>query len=106
MDWTSCLPDRLRKEAYWFEGEAAWKKEAALEVLRILQQNGYFALGVDIWIPTTIGPRIPSRFVYDWDLTAERDDRKIKSAKEFIEGFRWSENDRESQNEEPFFLFT
>jgi hypothetical protein len=106
MDWTSYLPHDLIKEAYWFNGEAAWKKKAAIEVLDILQKNGYFALGVDIWIPTANGPLIPSRYIYDWDLMASRDDRKIKSARAFIESFRWSEEDRESQKYEPFFLIT
>jgi hypothetical protein len=64
-------------------------------------------LGVDIWIPTADGPQIPSKFVYDWDITANRaEGQKIKFAGEFIESFRWSEEDFESQNYEPFFVIT
>jgi hypothetical protein len=40
MDWTSYLPDKLIQEAYWFNGEAAWKKEDAIQVLDVLQKNG------------------------------------------------------------------
>jgi hypothetical protein len=107
MDWTIDLPDNLIKDAYWYQGEAAWKKGAAIEVLGILKRNKYVILGVDVWIPTADGPRIPSKFVCDWDVTANQAMRKgSQSADQFIEKFRWSDDDFDNQKYEPYFVIT
>jgi hypothetical protein len=91
MNWSSCLPTALIEQAYQFNGEMAWKKDAAVIVLGVLKASEYLVLGVDVWIPTLDGPRVPSEFVYDWDLMAGQTRAYANSAKEFIENFQWSE---------------
>jgi hypothetical protein len=92
------LPRDLCDAAYRSGSERAWNRADALRVLQILKDNDYIVLGVDIWIPTVPGPRIPIPFVYDWDI-----ERAERSASEFVRAFEWDAADVSHSGKEPYF---
>lgn len=104
LDWHNHLPPALRSVAYAASnGELAWRREAALDVVRVLVDKGFTILGVDVWLATTPGP-MP--VIHDWD---EYDARNIpgyaQSPAAFIEGFKWAA-DYPCKEEEPYFNLT
>jgi hypothetical protein len=110
MDWDRLIPDDLRTAAYKSKGtnECAWNREHALRVIDVLSRNGYFVLGVDIWLPTDPGPTIPTPFVYDWNcersLRADTSSKQYaKTAKDFIRTFDWDPADNSYKGMKPYF---
>lgn len=102
--WKHLLPEGLHKAAYKAGSECAWCRADALRVVNILSSNGYFILGVDIWIGTDPGPMIPTPFVYDWSSeTAMRSRDYPSSAAEFIRTFKWDPADNSHGGREPYF---
>ena len=65
-NWERLIPDRFRDSAYERDGEYAWPRDEALQVLAVLNEHHCHILGVDVWVPTRPGP---SPVIYDWDET-------------------------------------
>ena len=103
MNWTSALPRALLEQAYQSSNEMAWRREAALSVVKLLRISGYTVLGVDIWLATKPGPTIPTPIVYDWDI--DQPDPK-PGPEQFIAEFSWDKDDIANKDAEPFFNLT
>jgi hypothetical protein len=104
MDWHKLIPDDLRAAAYESNSECAWNRGDVLRVIDVLSENGYVVLGVDIWLPTDLGPTIPTPFVYDWTLRADALSTEYpKTAKDFIRTFEWDSADNSHQGMQPYF---
>jgi hypothetical protein len=102
MKWFNELPAELRASAYPAGEEHAWNRGDALKVLSWLEQRGLVVLGVDVWIPTILGPTIPAPYVYDWDIDAVREPSAPQRASEFVSSFKWHPAD-EHRQELPYF---
>lgn len=64
-------------------------------------------IGVDVWLPTTPGPTIPTPYVYDWNLSSDRVTPEYpRTAVDFIQTFEWSEDDTSHRGLEPYFNLT
>lgn len=88
-DWYERLPQDLRAVAYRSAHELAWRRKHALEVLEALHKLGYRATGIEVWIPTTPGPTIPS------GLPQWEEGESALTAAEYIRDFCWmSEEER------------
>ena len=101
LNWLLHLPPLLTKRAYNAGNEFAWAREDAIQVVETLVTQGFVVIGVDVWIPTIPGPTIPTPYVYDWNLNSN----SLKSAVEFIRGFKWADDDV-ARGVEPFFNLT
>lgn len=105
MEWYKLLPNDLYGIAYRsLNEELAWPREQALRVIHILSSNRYVVTRVDVWIPTSPGPTIPTPFVYDWSLkSVTRNSSLPKSAKDFVSVFAWDSTDESHRGIEPVF---
>ena len=104
MDWYRFLTEDLLQSAYRAKSEFAWKKEDALKVIEILRRSGFVVIGVDIWIPTSPGPTIPTPFVYDWDAAhVGVPENSYTSVINFVESFEWDPLDKSHNNLPPYF---
>jgi len=103
-NWETLLPKQLLAAGYRSKGgEYAWKRDDALAVLDLLSASGYVILGVDIWLPTTPGPTIPTPIVYDWDLERAGTSGESRSAIDFIRTFQWDHADTSTRGMDPYF---
>ena len=94
MEWFHRLPVKLQRSAYQSGEEHAWNRTEALEVISWLQEHGFMILGVDVWLPTTPGPAIPTPYVHDWDRDAATSSPDAaQNALDFVDRFEWHDED-------------
>ena len=79
-DWYVLLPPDIAARALRDNGELAWTRADALQVVAMLQRHGYAVIGVDTWLPTRPGL---TPLIDNWD------ERRPMSAAAFIETFQW-----------------
>src|SRR5258708_37377041 len=113
MNWFSRLPTELQKRAYVHGDEAAWSRDDALEVIRVLSTLGNVVLGVEVWLRTGGAPRIPSPYIYQWDSADLNGGDHKQSAVDintaalsYVEGFQWDSRDVSALTQEPYFNLT
>jgi hypothetical protein len=111
MDWTSQLPDKLRKAAYHASNEFAWTKSDSLDVIDWLSSQGLSVSGVELWLATHPGPTIPTPYVYQWSArpaTVGQSNAAVQNtaAKKYISEFEWDEKDHHRQGQTPYFNLT
>jgi hypothetical protein len=114
MSWLRDLPEALRVAAYYADEEAAWPAREAIDVIGWLTALGVLVMGVEVWLPTTPGPTIPTPYVYVWE--AEEDSaggssndyvaRVNAGAAEYILRFAWDPRDKAHLGMEPYFNLT
>jgi hypothetical protein len=102
VEWLVRIPPEIRARAYQSDRELAWSREDAIQVVEALRAH-FAVIGMEIWLPTTSGPTIPSPFIYHWAPTGEQ---CTTAAAEFIRNFRWDEADVDHHDSEPYFNFT
>jgi hypothetical protein len=108
------IPERLLIGAYFARnGEAAWPREAALKVIAWATEAQIPLLGVEVWIPSTPGPTIPTPYVYTFEPQSILDETPIKriarankEAAEYVASFEWDSMDNTHWGIEPFFNIT
>ena len=105
------LPLHLKESAYSVGTEYAWPRDMALEVIDALTRNRLLVLGIEIWLPTKEGARLPSPYIYSWDSEEKKISepwnhlvvRNNKLLKEHVEKFSWDESDLYFSSTEPYF---
>jgi hypothetical protein len=102
-NWLAHVPPEIRARAYRSDHELAWSREDAVHVVEVLRPH-FVVIGVEIWLPTTPGPTIPTPFVYVWD--AERQKSGAANATLYIRNFRWDDADVGHRDLEPYFNLT
>jgi len=111
--WNS-LPNDLKNSRYEYRGEYAWAREDALRVIEALEKKDAAVIGVDVWLPTTPAPTIPTPFVYDLDASAKshgeswRDFARRTGAHsaKFVREFGWDPQDSTYLHSVPYFNLT
>jgi hypothetical protein len=112
MEWLEELPSELLNRAYRHGTEAAWDRTTGLRVIDYVSLRGRRIVGIEVWLPSSGAPTIPSRFFYGWtepELTADRDVRLSKAndlARNYIMTFSWDPRDTAVQKLAPYFNFT
>ena len=104
-------PVRLRDSAYRAEnGEPAWSRDDAIEVIRWALDRGLAVLGGEIWLPTTPGPTIPSPYIYQWTVSMGETEtwgefvrRSAAESYAYVREFAWADEDVLSHPFEPYF---
>jgi hypothetical protein len=106
-DWLLHVPRDIQARAYRSGGEFGWSRQDAVWIAENLRGAHFLVIGVDVWLPTHPGPRIPTPFVYDWELRAElRSSDYPVAAAEFIRNFKWADTDASHQGLVPYFNLT
>ncbi len=108
------IPGSLLARAFLSQnGEAAWGKDDALQVLAWAAASQIPILGVEVWIPTTPGPTIPTPFIYTFEPKyaagephSEFIARANREAAEYVRSFAWDSEDRAHHGIEAFFNMT
>ena len=109
--WLLKLPESLQTAAYRAVGEAAWPAKEALAVLASAGRLDIAICGVEVWLPTTPGPTIPTPYFYHWSGEAREAGegwtefvrRMNAAAARYIRDFKWDPNDRAHQGLEAYF---
>jgi len=108
------VPDELLGKAYFAQnGEAAWARGDALRVIRWAADVHLPVLGVEIWIPTSPGPTIPTPYIYMFEPNpiqgeskAQFEKRASREAADYVQSFEWDRQDTTHNGIEPFFNIT
>lgn len=109
------LPDYLNASAYKSQtGESAWPRTEAIAVINLATQSNIAVFGVEVWLPTTPGPTIPTPIIYVHDVQGRADEESWKDfvaransdAREYISKFQWDDTDHAHKAEIPFFNLT
>lgn len=93
-DWRSRLPEELIRRAFASGCELAWQRNDAINVVRLLQNQGYRVIDVEVWLATSPGPT-PTMDIWD--------ERNSISATEFIESFAFAADDPANIGLPPYF---
>ncbi len=113
--WEHGLHEKLRVSAWRspITLEPAWQRDDALHVLDYLLERGLPVLGVEVWLPSSGGPRIPTNPFCGIDNSSayssnsdEFSKKSIDLARRFVEEFRWDITDIRNRDEVPYFNFT
>jgi hypothetical protein len=99
-EFSGTLPPELLRRAYRSRNELAWTRTDAIEVIDRLEKAGFTLLGVEVWIPSSPGPKMTGR---DWDA---EDPNEPATAREFVRNFKWGPYDAGLKDREPFFNLT
>lgn len=76
------IPAEFMEHAYTSQqGEPAWKRSDAEKVIQWATQSGIAIFGVEVWLPTSPGPTIPTPFFY----TSSCDPRENEGWNDFVE---------------------
>lgn len=110
----SQVPGHLLACAYFAQNqEAAWARNDTLKVIDWATANRIPVLGVEIWIPTTPGPTIPTPFIYTFEPKQVQGESKVqfidrsnKESADYVRLFDWDQEDTEHHGIEPFFNVT
>ena len=105
------IPPELLSQAYQWRQEYAWSKEACIQVLQHLQQQCISILGIEVWIPSTSGPVIPSPIMYTWTASSRNKNedmtawaaRTCASARDYVRHFQWDTQDTTCSRYTPYF---
>jgi hypothetical protein len=105
------LPAPLRNSAFQAVQELAWPRRSAVEVIRWLGRRGLSVCGIEVWLPSAIGPEIPSPIIYTWEARPQDKkeswsdfvERSNRTARAYVEEFQWDQEDVAYQSREPFF---
>jgi hypothetical protein len=108
------LPQDLLSSAYLSQnGEPAWPLRDALKVIDWATKSNIAVFGVEIWLPTTPGPTIPTPYIYthethrrsgeNWNRFVERAN---DAAANYISSFDWDDADRKHHGMRPYFNVT
>ena len=108
------LPDRLKTTAYASQtGEFAWPRQDAVSVIDLATQSNVAVFGVEVWLPTTPGPTIPSPIFYEYAPEERPGEpwegfvrRANSEAREYVAQFQWDDADDAHKTETPFFNLT
>jgi len=112
MNWVEELPPDLLNAAYRYGEEAAWDRAAGLRVIDDLSSRGGKVVGVEIWLPSSSAPTIPSRFFYGWTepkLSRDYGGNYLeanKLARHYIMTFSWDPSDTAVLKLAPYFNLT
>jgi hypothetical protein len=108
------IPRDLVASAYFSKGgEPAWPMSDALKIVEWAMKSGIAVFGVEIWLPSTPGPTIPTPYIYthetrrfddeDWSGFVERSNA---AAANYISSFEWDEADSKHHLNRPYFNLT
>jgi hypothetical protein len=105
------IPEEIKQKAFYSINEVAWYREDAIKVLKIIHNNGFGVIGIDIWIPSESKTIIPFPSVYDLDLSnldrnnkVRFSDESFKIALQFVNTFGKSEEEKKDlHGKEPLF---
>lgn len=105
--WTTNLPDELKRTAHSEAGELAWPRDEAIRVIDYLTQEGLRVLGFEVWIPRKNALSIPGYF--DNGSASEfvgsvQEHNRIST--EAIRKFTWNANHTSVLSEIPYFNLT
>ncbi len=101
------LPKTVLDNAFRCGNEYAWSRADALEVIKWAEKHNRIVIGAEVWVPSSKGPIIPSRYVYVWSLGWSRRHPGVdQSASEYVRNFEWDPNDTGFLGAEPFFNLT
>lgn len=101
------LPKNLLDSAFKCGDEFAWPRADALKVIKWAETHDHQVIGAEVWVPSSEGPIIPSRYVYVWSLArSERRRGATRSARDYVQNFEWDPHDNGFLNSEPFFNLT
>jgi hypothetical protein len=111
---STLIPNDLLASAYRAQnGEPAWSRDDTLRVILWAAQVDLPILGIEIWIPTTPGPTIPTPIIYTFEPKpikgepeAQFDKRANQEAAEYVRSFKWDRDDKAHHGIEPFFNIT
>jgi hypothetical protein len=100
-EWFLRIPPEIQARAYRAGNEFAWVREDAVRAIEAVKRH-FVVIGVEVWLPTTPGPTIPSPFIYHWAWESDG----TTSAVDFIRDFAWDEADVAHREREPYFNLT
>jgi len=108
------IPRDLLASAYLsLSGEPAWSKEDAVKVINWATASRLPVSGVEVWLPTTPGPTIPTPYIYTFEtekyVDENRDrfvERANSAAMDYVKSFEWETDDRQHHGLIPFFNIT
>jgi hypothetical protein len=100
-EWFLRIPPEIQARAYGAGNEFAWPREDAIQVIAAIKSH-FVVVGVEVWLPTTPGPTIPTPFVYQWGAGPS----DAKNAAEYIRTFEWDDADTHHRSFEPYFNLT
>ncbi len=108
------IPDEFLAIAYVAQnGEGAWARDDAIRVMRWAAEVHLPVLGVEVWIPTTPGPTIPTPLIYTYEPKpiqgepkAQLNIRANREATEYVRSFEWDQQDKAHHGVQPFFNIT
>ena len=108
------IPGSLLARAYLAQnGEAAWSRGDTLQVIAWAVASHVPILGIEVWLPTTPGPTIPTPYIYTFEPKSVPGEprnefivRAGREAAEYVTSFAWDTQDRAHHGMEPFFNIT
>jgi len=103
--WWHSLPPDLKSQAFIHEGQPAWPRAQAQQVLRLLSATRHNLLWAMVWVPLRNAFIIPMRCVYTWSPDPVSRD-KVADAATWIRDFAWDRRDEVFHTREPFFHFS
>jgi hypothetical protein len=92
-EFSHTLPLELLQRAYRSRHELAWARADAVEAIDRLEKAGFRLLGVEV----SPGPKMTGWF---WDSNDK------ETARDFVKGFKWGQQDGSLKKCEPFFNLT
>jgi hypothetical protein len=102
-EFSGILPPELMRRAYRIRNELAWARDDAIEAIDRLEKAGFTLLGVEVWIPSSPGPKMTGR---DWDSEDRAAPDVPATARDFVKNFKWGPYDATLKGDEPFFNLT
>lgn len=108
------IPEHLCSSAYYsLNKEPAWSRKDALEVIAWASASQLAIFGIEIWLPTTPGPTIPTPYIYTFEteqLGGENWEQFVQransSAADYVSSFDWDCADAQHHGLEPYFNLT
>jgi hypothetical protein len=94
-------------------GEPAWSKDDVLQVISWATNSQIAVFGVEVWLPTTPGPTIPSPYIYTFEPTQHEGanwNEFVKRANgdsiDYVRNFDWDPADKAHHGLTPYFNLT
>jgi len=108
------FPGNLLSSAYFSRSrEPAWPQLEALKVIDWAKANRIGIFGIEIWLPSSPGPTIPTPYIYTLDLERPIKEyweafvaRSSAEATEYVIRFEWDQNDVDHHDMTPYFNIT
>ena len=102
-EFSGILPSNILRRAYNSGNELAWSRADAIAAIDTLVAAGFEILGVDVWIPSSPGPRMTG---WDWSVNDTTSPGAPRSARDFVASFKWGPDDGAMKAEVPYFNLT